>query len=165
MLPIGLSDMPGEAMVKLYCPKCQEIYNPKSSRHHHTDGAYFGTGFPVSCYGLIPGLNIFCSSTCCSWSTQNIDQSAQHPNLLLVSTASKFTRWLISFNRSVESGADRNHPRHSHASLNTTGCDRKQTNTIQEAKQRPKGSVQQNKALSIKAQRENNLKKALRNCI
>ena len=56
MLPIGLSDMPGEAMVKLYCPKCQEIYNPKSSRHHHTDGAYFGTGFPVSCYGLIPGL-------------------------------------------------------------------------------------------------------------
>ncbi|XP_076307661.1 casein kinase II subunit beta-like [Tachypleus tridentatus] len=43
MLPIGLSDVPVEAMVKLYCPKCMD--NPKSSRHHQTDGAYFGTGF------------------------------------------------------------------------------------------------------------------------
>ena len=37
MLTISLSDIPGEAMVKLYCPKCMDVYTPKSSRYHHTD--------------------------------------------------------------------------------------------------------------------------------
>ena len=36
MLPISLSDVPGEAMVKFYCPKCTDVYTSKSSRHHYT---------------------------------------------------------------------------------------------------------------------------------
>ena len=30
-------------MVKLYCPKCQDVYVPKSSRYHHI--GLFGCGF------------------------------------------------------------------------------------------------------------------------
>jgi casein kinase II subunit beta len=52
MLPIGLSDQPGQHTVKLYCPRCKEVYNPRSSRHQHVDGASFGTTFPHMLYAV-----------------------------------------------------------------------------------------------------------------
>lgn len=47
LLPVGLSDKPRVASVKLYCPNCEDLYNPKSSRHASIDGAFFGTSFPA----------------------------------------------------------------------------------------------------------------------
>ncbi|KAL8669807.1 MAG: hypothetical protein Q9168_005626, partial [Polycauliona sp. 1 TL-2023] len=45
LLPTGMSDNPHIQSVKLYCARCEDLYNPKSSRHSNIDGAYFGTSF------------------------------------------------------------------------------------------------------------------------
>jgi len=46
VLPVGQSDIPRTNTIKLFCPRCQDIYYPRYSRHCNTDGAYFGTSFP-----------------------------------------------------------------------------------------------------------------------
>jgi casein kinase II subunit beta len=56
LLPTGLSDVPGVQFVKLYCPRCEDIYNPKSSRHASIDGAYFGTSFANILFQVYPAL-------------------------------------------------------------------------------------------------------------
>ena len=58
VLPIGLSDTPNEDSVKLYCPRCEEIYGTKSPRHEHIDGAYFGTTFAHLFYLTFPELKV-----------------------------------------------------------------------------------------------------------
>jgi len=56
LLPVGLTDVPYEKSVKLYCGRCEDIYSPKSSRHGSIDGAYFGTSFPHLLYLVYPAL-------------------------------------------------------------------------------------------------------------
>lgn len=43
-LPVGTSDVPGQSSVKIFCPKCEEIYFTPSN--FQVDGAYFGTTLP-----------------------------------------------------------------------------------------------------------------------
>ncbi|CAG7953603.1 unnamed protein product [Penicillium salamii] len=57
LLPVGQSDLANLTTVKLYCPKCEDIYNPKSSRHASIDGAYFGTSFHSILFQVYPALN------------------------------------------------------------------------------------------------------------
>ncbi|KAJ3483608.1 hypothetical protein NLI96_g6201 [Meripilus lineatus] len=56
LLPVGLTDIPYEKSVKLYCGRCEDIYSPKSSRHGSIDGAYFGTSFPHLLFLVYPNL-------------------------------------------------------------------------------------------------------------
>jgi len=54
VLPTGISDVAGVNKVKLYCPCCEDLYNPKSSKHSHIDGAYFGTSFQNILFQVYP---------------------------------------------------------------------------------------------------------------
>ena len=44
-LPLGLSDLQRCHPVHVYCPRCQELYIPRSAKQAGLDGAYFGTTF------------------------------------------------------------------------------------------------------------------------
>eukprot|EP00941_MAST-03F_sp_MAST-3F-sp1_P001342 g1342.t1 len=47
VLPVGLSDIPGEQRVMTYCPKCQDVFVPPMKlAARYVDGAYFGVSFP-----------------------------------------------------------------------------------------------------------------------
>lgn len=56
LLPLGLSDIAYQKAVKLYCPRCEDLYSPKSSRHAMIDGAYFGSTFAHMLFMVYPGM-------------------------------------------------------------------------------------------------------------
>lgn len=56
LLPVGLSDLPFQKAVKLFCPRCEDIYSPKSSRHGTIDGAFFGSTFPHMLFIVYPNM-------------------------------------------------------------------------------------------------------------
>ncbi|KAI9722798.1 MAG: casein kinase 2 regulatory subunit [Chrysothrix sp. TS-e1954] len=56
LLPTGQADNSNITAVKLYCAKCEDLYNPKSSRHAAIDGAYFGTSFHSILFQVYPYL-------------------------------------------------------------------------------------------------------------
>lgn len=58
VLPVGCSDTPTLATVKLFCPSCLDVYTPPNSRFQTVDGAYFGTTFGCLFLMTFPDLHI-----------------------------------------------------------------------------------------------------------
>jgi casein kinase II subunit beta len=56
LLPMGQHDTPAISAVKLYCARCEDLYNPKSSRHATIDGAYFGSSFHNILFQVYPNI-------------------------------------------------------------------------------------------------------------
>lgn len=59
MLPVGLSDQLNKETVRLYCPRCKDIYVAQFSKCSMSkftplDGAYFGTSFPHMFFMVFP---------------------------------------------------------------------------------------------------------------
>ena len=47
VLPVGLYDKLGEDGVKIYCPKCKQVFNPPMTLVSNViDGSFIGTSFP-----------------------------------------------------------------------------------------------------------------------
>lgn len=53
---MGQHDIANSSPVKLYCSRCEDLYNPKSSRHAIIDGAYFGTSFHNILFQVYPNM-------------------------------------------------------------------------------------------------------------
>ncbi|KAK9476235.1 casein kinase II, regulatory subunit [Lipomyces japonicus] len=56
LIPLGLSDIPHSAPVKMFCMKCEDVYHPQHVRYSSIDGAYFGTSFPIMLFQSYPHL-------------------------------------------------------------------------------------------------------------
>jgi casein kinase II subunit beta len=56
VLPTGFSDTPGEDTLKLYCPRCSDVYQPRHQRFNNVDGCNFGTSFAQLMFVTFPSL-------------------------------------------------------------------------------------------------------------
>ncbi|GMM35615.1 casein kinase 2 regulatory subunit [Saccharomycopsis crataegensis] len=66
LLPVSMNDQLGHSPVKLYCANCEDLYNPKSTRHSYLDGAFFGTSFPAMFFQTFPQLvPVHNTEVCC----------------------------------------------------------------------------------------------------
>eukprot|EP00444_Apocalathium_aciculiferum_P021942 CAMPEP_0183434512 /NCGR_PEP_ID=MMETSP0370-20130417/63439_1 /TAXON_ID=268820 /ORGANISM="Peridinium aciculiferum, Strain PAER-2" /LENGTH=276 /DNA_ID=CAMNT_0025621209 /DNA_START=38 /DNA_END=866 /DNA_ORIENTATION=+ len=57
VLPIGMSEDLRTSTMKIFCPKCEQVYSPKS-KYKDVDGAFFGMSFPQIFLQSYPSLMV-----------------------------------------------------------------------------------------------------------
>jgi casein kinase II subunit beta len=55
-LPIGLRDDLRQSSVRIYCPRCEQVYAPRIKQVINLDGAFFGTSLPLMFLQTYPDL-------------------------------------------------------------------------------------------------------------
>ena len=55
VVPIAMSEELSVSRVKIFCPKCEDVYIP-TSKFVDIDGAYFGKSFPIIFFQTFPEL-------------------------------------------------------------------------------------------------------------
>ena len=55
VVPIGMDEELSISRVKVYCPKCEDVYLPRI-KFVDIDGAYFGKSFPIIFFQTFPEL-------------------------------------------------------------------------------------------------------------
>lgn len=55
-LPIGIKDQLRQASVRIFCPRCEQVYMPTGRRVASLDGAFFGTSLPQMLLQTYPDL-------------------------------------------------------------------------------------------------------------
>lgn len=56
VIPVGISDELRYSRVKIFCPRCEDVYIPKTQYKMDLDGAYFGCTFPHLLLSNFPDL-------------------------------------------------------------------------------------------------------------
>ncbi|KAL2149300.1 hypothetical protein VTH82DRAFT_8648 [Thermothelomyces myriococcoides] len=78
-LPVGLSDIPGEDTVKLFCPSCLDVYVPPNSRFQTVDGAFFGRTFGALFLLTFPEYDL---SRSAAETASNLGRSAEEQGMI-----------------------------------------------------------------------------------
>jgi casein kinase II subunit beta len=56
VIPVGMSEELRQSRVKVFCPRCEDVYIPKQQKFADVDGAYFGCTFPHLLLQTYPDL-------------------------------------------------------------------------------------------------------------